>query len=116
MTLKTKQLPEKLDRPALEKVARVFAAFADPTRLAILQELKAGERAVGEIVDSIGISQGNVSKQLQLLFDVGLLHRERRGTQVFYSIRDEMVMPLCELVCDKLNRDQEEAATLNFQI
>ena len=61
----------KLDSSALEKIAELFRVFSEATRLAILQELMAGEHSVGELVDVIGISQGNTSKQLQLLFEAG---------------------------------------------
>ena len=108
--------PKKLDRPALEKVAKVFGAFADPTRLAIVQELMAGEHSVGELVGKIGVSQGNTSKQLQLLFEAGLLNRSKRGTQVFYSIGDGVVTAMCDLVCEKLNRDHADHSALSFQI
>ena len=107
---------KKLDRPALEKIAKVFSAFSDPTRLSILQELKEQAKSVGELVTAVGVSQGNMSKQLQLLYEAGVLEREKVGNQVFYSVRDELVMPLCELVCDKLNRDAKATAELNFSI
>jgi len=107
---------KKLDRPALEKIAKVFSAFSDPTRLSILQELKEQAKSVGELVTAVGVSQGNMSKQLQLLYEAGVLEREKVGNQVFYSVSDELVMPLCELVCDKLNRDAKATAELNFSI
>ena len=105
---------QKLDRPALEKVARVFSCFSDATRLAILQELMEGSRSVGELVQVVGGSQGNVSKQLQLLFDAGLLGRDKVGNQVFYSVTDEMVVAMCELVCDKLNREMKASGEFSF--
>ena len=52
----------------------------------------------------------HVSRQLSILFDGGLLTRERRGTQVFYSISDQIVFEMCELVCGKLNRDARSIA------
>ncbi len=94
----------KQNRAALEKIASNFRALSEPTRLAILQELKAGPRTVNELVEAIGLSQANVSKQLGILRDAGFLHREQRGTSAFYSIGDMMVMELCALVCDRLNR------------
>jgi DNA-binding transcriptional ArsR family regulator len=107
---------KKLDRPALEKIAKLFSAFSDATRLAILQELKERPKAVGELVAAVGVSQGNMSKQLQVLYEAGILEREKVGNQAFYSICDELVMPLCELVCDKLNRDAKASAEINFSI
>jgi DNA-binding transcriptional ArsR family regulator len=93
-----------MSRAALEKIAANFRALSEPTRLAILQELKAGPKTVNELVDSLGLSQANVSKQLSVLREAGFLVREQRGIQAFYSIGDEMVMELCRLVCDRLNK------------
>lgn len=107
---------KKMDRAALEKVARMFSLFSDATRLEILMELKEGALTVGELVNRVGVSQGNVSKQLHLLYDNGLLHREKRGTQVFYSLSDEMIFPLCRMVCDKLNRDAQASVDLLYHI
>ncbi len=97
-------LMAKLNRAALEKIAANFRALSEPTRLAILQELKAGPKTVNELVEAIGLSQANVSKQLSVLREAGFLVREQRGTQAFYSIGEEMVMQLCALVCDRLNK------------
>ncbi len=96
-----------LDRGSLEAVARLFAVLAEPTRLAILQFLKGGPRAVSELVDGLDVKQANVSKQLGILYTVGLLARERDGNVVRYSIAEPMIFELCELVCGKLRRDAE---------
>jgi DNA-binding transcriptional ArsR family regulator len=107
-------LPVKLKPAQLERVACLFRAFAEPTRLAIIQELKSGELSVSEIVDQLTTSQANVSKQLKLLYDAGLVTRRKQSTQVLYAIAEPMVFELCALVCDKLNRDAEKPATLRF--
>ncbi|MFM7181060.1 MAG: ArsR/SmtB family transcription factor [Verrucomicrobiales bacterium] len=95
----------KLDRDALEKIARVFRVFSEATRLQILQELKTGARNVTQLVETLGVSQANVSKQLRLLHDAGIIRRKRLGTQAIYEIVDPMTFALCGLVCEKLNRD-----------
>lgn len=105
-----------MDRKALEHVANLFGVFADATRLSILLELKAGPLSVGELVKRLKLTQGNVSKQLKILSDHGLLDRQRTGSKVFYSIADEMIFPLCNQVCDKLNRDQNRDANWIYQI
>lgn len=98
---------QALDRGSLEAVARLFAVLAEPTRLAILQELKGGPRSVSELVGRLGAKQANVSKQLGILHAAGLLARERDGNLVRYSIAEPMIFELCELVCGKLRRDAE---------
>lgn len=104
----------KLSLDQLERVASLFRAFAEPTRLAILQELKAGELSVSEIVDQLHTSQANVSKQLKILHDAGLVARRKQATQVHYAIADAVVFELCRMVCDKLNQDAVRPATLKF--
>ena len=110
------RLSRTLDRSSLEKIAELFRVFSEATRLAILQELKHGPRSVTELVESIGSSQANVSKQLRILFEADLLHREKTGNQVIYSIKEEMIFQLCELVCDKLNRRARESIQFDYRI
>ncbi len=95
----------KLEFSDLERVAGFFRAFAEPTRLALLQELKAGERTVGELVDALPTTQANISKQLRVLHDAGLVDRRKDGTRVIYSVDEPAVMELCRIACDKLNRE-----------
>lgn len=106
--------PMKLQPEQLARVASLFRAFAEPTRLAILQELKAGELSVSEIVDQLHTSQANVSKQLKILHDAGLVARRKQATLVLYTIADPLAFELCRLVCDKLNQDAARPAKLKF--
>lgn len=104
----------KLNAQQLERVAEMFRAFSDATRLSILQELKSDELSVSEIVARLSTTQANISKQLKQLHLSGLLERRKQGTQVFYQIADPMVLDLCKIVCEKLNRDSELASQLKF--
>jgi DNA-binding transcriptional ArsR family regulator len=104
----------KLSLDQLERVANLFRAFSEATRLAILQELKSGELSVSEIVEQLHTSQANVSKQLKILHDADLVTRRKQGTQVLYAIAEPVVFELCALVCDKLNRDAGRPTKLKF--
>ena len=103
-------MAKKQSREALEEIAARFRALSEPTRLAIVQELKSGEQTVGELVKAIGLSQANVSKQLSVLRNAGFLRREQRGTSAVYSISDPLVMDLCKLMCDGMNRRARDVA------
>jgi DNA-binding transcriptional ArsR family regulator len=96
-----------LDLASLSQVARVFAVLAEPTRLQILQALAAGPLYVGELVERLGARQANVSKQLGILHQAGLVERERHGALVRYAIGEPLIFELCSLVCGKLRRDAE---------
>jgi len=67
--------------------AAIIKAMAHPTRLFILDELTSGERCVCELTAMIGADMSTVSKHLSLLKNAGLIKDERRGTQIFYTLR-----------------------------
>ncbi|MGO8793244.1 MAG: ArsR/SmtB family transcription factor [Candidatus Sulfotelmatobacter sp.] len=83
----------------IDLVARQFQILGDPCRLRILQALQSGAMTVSQIVEQLDGNQPNISKHLQILFDAGLVGRERSGNSIFYSIADPVVFRLCELVC-----------------
>ena len=88
-----------IHKKMVEVVARRFQVLGEPCRIRILQALQSGPRTVNEIVRDLEGNQPNISKHLQILFDAGLVGRERSGNSVFYSIADPVVFRLCELVC-----------------
>lgn len=95
---------------ALEKVAEYFRALSEPTRLHILNLLRTGERNVGELAEATGYTAANVSRHLTFLTQQGLVRRDARGTSAYYSIADESVYALCDLVCGSIARHHDRAA------
>lgn len=69
--------------------ARVFKALADPTRRQILQELKAGEMAAGDIVALFEISGPAVSRHLAILKAADLVSERRDGNRIVYRVEVE---------------------------
>lgn len=70
-----------------EARARVIKALAHPARLLIVDELADGPRCVCEIRAMVGSDMSTVSKHLTVLRNAGIVADERRGQQVFYSLR-----------------------------
>lgn len=93
---------EKLGEQALELVAARFRLLSEPMRLRILQELREGEKSVGELTETVASTQPNVSKHLKILQDAGLLTRRQAGNSAYYAIADPSVFELCDVVCDGL--------------
>jgi len=95
---------EGLPKEALEQVAGYFQVLSEPTRLALLNLLRGGERNVGELAQACACTAANVSRHLALLTQHGFVTRESRGTSVYYRIADESVYALCDLVCGSVAR------------
>jgi len=98
-------LPHPLPAPLVELIAERFRVIGEPMRILLLDELRAGDATVGELVEATGGSQQNVSKHLKVLHSAGIVTREKQGTSARYSISDPSVFELCEIVCGGL-RDQ----------
>src|ERR1700693_1405338 len=98
---------------ALQEVAGYFQTLSEPTRLQILNYLREGERNVGELAQLCGYTAANVSRHLAMLTQHGLVARESRGTRAYYSIADESVYALCDLVCGNIARKFERSAVEN---
>jgi DNA-binding transcriptional ArsR family regulator len=95
---------------ALQEVAAYFQTLSEPTRLQILNNLREGERNVGELAQLCGCTAANVSRHLTMLTAHGMVSRETRGTSVYYRIADDRIYALCDLVCGNIARRLEQAA------
>jgi DNA-binding transcriptional ArsR family regulator len=89
----------------IDQAARLFATLSEPSRLRLLQALMPGPMTVTELVETTGMKQGNVSKQLGILYDAQLLVRTREGNFIRYAIGDDTTIQLCNLVCRKIESD-----------
>ncbi len=85
-----------LVKEKLKLKAKFFRGFADPTRLAILECIRDGEKTVTEIAQQTEQSQSNVSNHLGCLLECGLLKNRRDGKNILYSIRNVKVKELLE--------------------
>ena len=92
----------------LDLMAEKFRMLADPTRLAILRALMAGERNVSQVISETGRNQANISKHLKMLAEAGLVARRKEGLLVFYKLSDPLVAKLCELVCETIVEEARE--------
>jgi DNA-binding transcriptional ArsR family regulator len=70
-----------------EARARILKALAHPTRLFIVEVLARGERCVCELQEMIGADMSTVSKHLARLKTAGVVADDKRGVQVYYSLR-----------------------------
>lgn len=92
----------------LELVAERFKALGEPARLAILNSLRRGEATVSELVEDTGMGQANVSKHLQLLHTLRFVARRKEGLFVYYSLADDSVFQLCDVMCGRIAQDSRE--------
>ena len=82
-------LEAPVDEREAAQIARGFAALADPSRLRLFSMIASrpeGEVCACALVGPMGKSQPTVSHHLRILYEAGLVDRERRGTWVWYWV------------------------------
>jgi DNA-binding transcriptional ArsR family regulator len=83
-----------MEKVGQEQEASVFRALADSTRRQILEELRSGELAAGEIAGKFPISGPSVSRHLGVLKAAGLVRERRDANRILYSLVEER-LALC---------------------
>ena len=74
-------------RTVYETRAKIIKALAHPARLLMVDELAKEPRCVCALRDMVGGDLSTVSKHLAVLKNAGILSDNKRGSQVFYSLR-----------------------------
>lgn len=64
----------------------IFQTLADPTRLSIVEAMRGGECAVGDLVERVDIKQSGVSRHLRILHEAGLVQVRPDGQRRLYSL------------------------------
>jgi DNA-binding transcriptional ArsR family regulator len=69
-----------------DSVSDIFEALAHPTRRQILQDLKDGEMAAGDIAARFSASGPTISRHLSVLRSAGLVTERRDANRILYSL------------------------------
>jgi DNA-binding transcriptional ArsR family regulator len=83
--------PAHLDERTAARVAELFRAFSDTSRVRLLAALAGGELNVTRLAEVAGISESAVSHHLRGLRQMRLVRGRKQGRQVFYALDDDHV-------------------------
>ena len=104
------------ERIILEAKTRVLKALAHPSRLWMAEQLADGEKCVCELVDPLGLDFSTVSKHLSVMKAAGLVEVDKRGKQVFYTLKVPCVLNFMGCVEAVLkNNAKEQMGIMNIE-
>ena len=102
----------------VEKLAEIFKALSDPTRLSVVKllnertsnedlpdECGGGPLCVNALANRLGVTQSAVSQHLRILKQAGLVRGERCGSFIHYSLDSEGLAHLKAILADTLGND-----------
>ena len=96
--------------------AELCKSLSDPKRLQIIQELRAGEKAVSELAGILGLKQSNASQHLAVLRRIGLISPRKDGNTVYYSLANQKIIEACDLVHEVIAAQLRNEQTLANQL
>lgn len=88
--------------------ASLLKAIAHEKRLEILQLLRAHELNVSQIVEMSGLRQSNVSQHLMVLKEAGVVIGNKRGKEIYYSVRHKNFVKASDLIRSVLIEDHQK--------
>ena len=92
---------EPLTMEQAEQVAPLLKALADPVRLRLMSLVASragGEACVCDLNDAFDLSQPTISHHMRVLYEAGLVDRDKRGVWVYYRVRPQALASLAALI------------------
>ena len=97
------------DKEMTKKMAEIFKALADPTRLHIVQALLEEELCVCDISAVVNLSISAISHQLRLLRTMHIVKFRKQGKMVYYSLDDDHITRLVQTALEHVQEKTGEA-------
>lgn len=94
---------DKVSTEQLCQLSTLFKVFGDLTRLKIMNKLFNGPTSVGDIAESLEMSQSAISHQLKYLKDANLVKSQREGKLNLYSLADEHIKIIFKTGIEHIN-------------
>jgi DNA-binding transcriptional ArsR family regulator len=104
---------KSIDQQIFERQANMCKAFANPTRLRLLDILGRGEHSIAEIQEELDISKANLSQHLAVLKSAGVVSARREGKRVLCSLAMPEVKQACQLIQNVLRIQAREISRLS---
>lgn len=92
--------------------ADFFRVLGHPARVRILELLRDGDRAVGELQTSLDLDSSGTSQHLAALRRIGIVEGRKEGTSVRYSVRDAQMFQLLEIARQIISSNLAETKAL----
>jgi DNA-binding transcriptional ArsR family regulator len=99
---------DKTELARFEAQAQIMKALSHPTRLFIVHELAKAEKCVGELTKLVGADTSTISKHLSIMKNTGIIGFEKRGTNIYYTLKMKCVLNFFSCVNEVLKKKVEE--------
>jgi ArsR family transcriptional regulator len=92
--------------------AEIFQALAHPTRIAVVEALRDGEVSAGGLLAYVQVEPANLSQHLAVLRTKQVVSSRKAGNQVYYTLRNPVLIDVLDLLKQYFNTHLQESAAL----
>jgi ArsR family transcriptional regulator len=92
--------------------AEIFQALAHPTRIAVVEALRDGELTAGALLTHVPVEAANLSQHLAVLRTKQVVVSRRAGNQVYYALRDAVLVEVLDLLKRYFNAHLKQSAEM----
>ncbi|HEY3862695.1 MAG TPA: metalloregulator ArsR/SmtB family transcription factor [Verrucomicrobiae bacterium] len=96
--------------------AGIFKVLAHPTRIHVIETLRTGELSVGAILERVNVEPANLSQHLSLLRQSHLVMTRKNGSQVFYRLRDPLLIEVLDAMRKYFQKHFEDSIEMLQQM
>lgn len=88
-----------------KKNAKIFKAFCDPNRLAVLELLQSGEKCACVLLEKLDVTQSGLSYHMKILCESGIVNGRQDGKWMHYSINEKGRIDILQLLSELTKPD-----------
>lgn len=92
----------------MKELLKELKALSDPTRLRIIMALRDEEVCVCHITEMMGLSISTISKHLSILYDAGIVEREKTSRWIFYKLDEKKLGTDKSITFDVIEKLKDE--------
>jgi ArsR family transcriptional regulator len=89
--------------------AGIFKVLAHPTRIHVIETLRASELSVGAMLEQVKVEPANLSQHLSVLRQSHLVLTRKNGNQVLYSLRDPLLIEVLDAMRNYFQKHFEDS-------
>jgi ArsR family transcriptional regulator len=104
----------KIEAEIFERQARICKAFANSTRLRILDLLGKHDWRAARLQEELGISKANLSQHIAILKAAGIVGARREGRQIYFTLVMPEAKRACHLIHEVLRAQVRNGRQLNI--
>ncbi len=97
-TMKLTHEDKAVQKKIFQMQCNICKSLAHSVRLQIVDRLNLGETSASELIETLDISKGNLSKHMSLLVQSGIVLSLRKGRHIYYRLTDPEIHKACSIM------------------